>query len=892
VLRKKIVLLMILCLVCSPLVSLGTFGYNTGIQKASDTVLETHQQSITNQIMNNDPSISIITPAAGYLYLFKLQPIKMTFASMFGLGYAVVVGRNINLETVYNDVHHVKFVAHHMLTGWETIRWDYRTTDGLGGDMSLASGLYTITVIAYNETDFELASDSIKILYLKVGREDFGVFVNTKYDGGEVITTPLQLGMTDFASMLNTGESKQFSISMQNKDDTNIDLRFIRTKIMNNTEKVVETKCNIITTCDTSKQYEVSVEVRFPFVMLDGGQPLENNNPYFATKIGYQSQTGQGGTNHINTTVYIGRESISDPRVFRLSIKPENIETGSKLTFFTSYLTVDETGNEIFQRTYSIAFEPATELTITSIPREAKISYEFGRSAGVQTKISLRAEGGILDDIIQSILLDPLPSYMTFDLTIIGSREFLYESDQSYNISYSIDSIQNGNLVTFSVIGLPQRISATWGLQLGTLGDLAVSSFADLDMSQDVKRLSLSFFGNDQPFISLENFPKKLRFESGIDLRDGTGNITLIRGLDETRTLNVSLQHKDMTVTKSFELKNNFVQMKWKIDLLNSTGFFNITRDSESIMTISTIIEYNNWTFTKALELRNSHLQLSWDVDREQRTGQVILERDAGTGNPTLSFSLAHEGWILDDTLEFRNNYLELYWQLPTQTNTHVELGLITAGGQLFHNTISVVDDGTELFHIGFGIQTDDHYIMSWDYLNGQISNFQWSGRLLRLTDVDIGVNLAGEMFTISADIDVGESGSIELQFNKAVSVNFVNTASDSFKINGNVCINASRRLQLSWALGDTGYFTVYTFGQPLGDQFSLEVGYDPQHTGNYQYGFRLLGEHFIEITRTIQWYSVNGSLARIWILGDEPIPGDWTLEVLWNSQWYTVPWG
>ena len=84
---------------------------------------------------------------------------------------------------------------------------------------------------------------------------------------------------------------------------------------------------------------------------------------------------------------------------------------------------------------------------------------------------------------------------------------------------------------------------------------------------------------------------------------------------------------------------------------------------------------------------------------------------------------------FLDDTLEFKNNYLELFWQLPTQTNTHVELGLITAGGQLFHNTISVVDDGTELFHIGFGIQTDDHYIMSWDYLNGQITNFEWSGQ-------------------------------------------------------------------------------------------------------------------------------------------------------------------
>ncbi len=878
-------------LVCSPLISVGAFGLDSGKQITPGNTLE-NQQYQTQRTMNADPSISIVTPAAGYLYLFKLQPIKMTFASMLGLGYAVVVGRSINLDTVYNDIHHVKFVARQILTGWETIRWDYRTLDGLGEDMSLSSGFYTISAIAYDETDHELGSDSIKVFYLKIGREDFGVWVNTKYDGGEIISTPLQLGMTDFASMLNTGESKQFSISMQNKDDTNIDLRFIRTKIMNNTEKVVETKCNIITTCDTSKEYEVSVEIRFPFVMLEGGQPLEDNNPYFATKVGYQSHTGQGGANHVNTTVYIGRENINDPRVFRLSIKPENIESGSKLTFFTSYLTVDNTGNEVFQRTYSIAFEPATELTITSIPREAKISYEFGRSAGVQTKISLRAEGGILDDIIQSIMLDPLPSYMSFDLTILGSQEFLYESDRSYNISYSIDSIQNGNLVTFFVGGLPQRISASWSLSLGTLGDLAVSSYAELDMSSDVSRLSLSFFGNDHPFISLENFPRKLRVESGINLLDGTGNITVLRGLDDVRILNISLQHKDLTVTKSFELKNNFVQMKWKIDLINNSGFFNITRDSESVMTFSTIIEYHNWTFTKALELRNSHLELSWNINRLQRTGHVILSRDSGSGNPTLSFSIGHDGWILDDTLEFRNNYLELFWQLPTQTNSHVELGLITSGGQLFHNTIAVVDEGTELFHLGFGIQTDDQYIMSWDYQNGQISNFEWSGRLLRLTDVDIGVNLAGEVFTVSADIDVGQSGSIELQFNKAVAVTFVNTTTQSFKIQGSVSINATRRLQLSWALGDTGHFTVYTFGQPLGDQFSLEVGYDPQHTGNFQYGFRLLGDQFIEITRTIQWYSVNGSLVRIWILGDEPIPEDWSLDVLWNGQWYTVPWG
>ena len=872
------------------MISMGSFTSAT--EKESSPFTSLNQQQYTSPItLTTNSSIIIESPAPGNLYLFKLRPIKMAFASMFGLNYAVVVGRSINLDTVYNDIHHAKFITKRIITGWETTRWDYQTMDGLGTDMSMSSGLYTITVYGYDETNKEVAQDSIKVLYLRIGRDDFGVWVNTKYNGGETITTPLQLGLSDFASMLNTGESKQFNVTMQKKDDTNIDLRFTRTKIMNNTEKVIETKCNILTTCDSSKEYEVSVEVRFPFIMLEGGQPSENNNPYFSAKIGYQSRTGTGETNHVNTSFYVGRENISDPRVFRLSIKPENIESGSKLSFFTTYLTADGTGNELFQRTYTIDFEPATELTITSIPREAKICYEFGRSAGIQTKISLRAEGGILDDIVQSLTLDPLPSYMAFDLTILGSREFLYESNQVYNISYAIDSIQNGNLVSFAVSDLPERIQATWGLTLGTLGDLNVSSFAELNMSRDIKRLALSFHGNDRPFITLEKFPRKLRFDSTVDLLNGTGNITLLRGLDQTRTLNVSIEHKEMVVTKSFELKNNFVQMSWRIDLINGIGLFNITRDSDSVMTISTIIQYKNWTFTKALELRNSFLELSWNIDREQRTGQVILTRNTGTGDPTLSFSIAHEGWILDDTLEFKNNYLELFWQLPTQTNTHVELGLITGGAEIFHNSISVVDNGNELFHIGFGIQTDDHYILSWDYINGQIMNFEWSGKLLRLTEVDIGVNLAGEVFTISADINVGQSGSLELQFNKAVKVTFVDTAGETFKIHGSVSINATRRLQLLWELGDTGHFTVYTYGQPLGDQFSLEVGYDPQHTGSYQYGFRLIGQHFIQLTRTIQWYSVNGNLVRIWILGDQPIPGDWTLQVLWNGQWYPVPW-
>lgn len=889
--KNKVVWFVILSLVCSPLLSMGSIADTIENQPESLNLPADEQRYTTPVPLDGDPTVTIVSPAAGYLYLFKLQPIKMPIASLFGLGYSVVVGRSILLDTEYTNIHHVKISAKRMLTGWETVRWDYKTIDGLGADISLGSGLYTITVLGYNETGSELCQESVNVWYMKVGREDFGVWVNTKYDDGEILSTPLQLGMADFGSMLNTGESKQFTVSMQNQDDTTVDLRFIRTKIMNNTEKVVETQCNILTTCDTTRVYEVSVEVRFPFIMLDGGQPSEEKNPYFSTTVGYESRTAQGGANHVNMTFYVGRENISDPRVFRLDVKPEHIESGSTLTFFTSYRTVNTNGDELFQRKYSIEFDPATELTITSIPREAKISYEFGRSAGVPTKISLRAEGGVLDDITQSLTFEPLPSYMAFDLTIIGSREFLYESDRVYDITYGLDSEQNGNLVTLSLENIPERIHASWGLSLGTLGDFAASSFAELNMSQGVRRIALSFFGNDRPFFSLENVSRKIRIESNVNLLNGTGNIDITRQLLESRLINVSVQHKDMVVSKSFELKNNYVQMRWKIDLQNHTGLFNVTRDSESMITIISSIVYNDWKFSKTLVLQNKHLQLTWNINRAEKTGEIILSRDTSGGSPTLSFAVEHEGLKLADTLQFNNNYIKLIWQLPTQTNHHAQLGLITNGGELFHNTISVVDNNVELFHLGFGIQTDDHYILSWDYINGQISNFSWSGKLLRLTNVSIGANLAGELFTISADINVGEAGTVELEFNKPVAVTFIDTAGENFKIHGNVTINANRRLQLTWELTESGHFTVYTFGQPLGDEFNLEVGYDPQHNGNYKYGFRLTGEDFIEITRTIQWYAVNGQLVRIWVLGDQPIPGDWTLQVLWNYQWYTVPW-
>ena len=887
--KKGRVWFVVLSLFCSTVISFGVLAEVNSFER-NDEISEEITFSNDPGVIGEDPNIEIVSPESGYLYLFKLKPIKMRISSALGLGYSVVVGRSLVIDTDSENIHHMKFTAKGKITGWETVRWDYKNIDGLSTGMGLSSGIYDIAVYAFDEFDNEVGSDSATVFFIKVGRDDFGIWINTRYDGGEEFSTPLNIGLAEFGSMLNTGESKKVKVTMQNEDDTTVELRFTRTKIMEGSENVIETRFNVETECDTAKDYETSFEVKFPFTMLDGGQPSYSNNPYFSAKVGYNSYSADGeGPNKVDTTFFFGRDSMEEPRVFRMTLKPESLDSDSKLTFFTSYLGVDGSGNEVFQRVFSVGFEPATELTITTIPREAKISYDFGESAGVPTKISFRAEGGLLDDIIQSFTIDPLPGFMSFDLTVIGAREFIYESDQTYDLTYSLDSVQNGNLVRFEVVDLPKSIHASCGIDLGEFGDLSVASFAELDMSSDIESFSLYFRGNEVPFISVENLPRKLRFESFIDIPGGVGNISFYRRIDEVRAVNVNLAFGIVTITKSFELKNDFIRLAWDINILEGQGDIHVERDSNSAMAFSTSISIGDWTFAKSLELSNTYIGLSWDISHAERRGRITFSKDSDGGSPSLSVSISHNEWSIVDTVDLNNELIEVYWDLATLEDPHAEIGLNTGGNEIFHNTLSLVDDSVELLSFGIGIQTEDNFCLSWDNNGGAISNFEWSGRILSLSGVDILVNRDGDIFSIDADLQVGDEGIFEIELNKDVMVTFADSQSERFKIHGDVSLYADSRLRVSWELGESGKFEIFTFGEPIGDEFNLEFGWDPQHQGNYRYGFRLTGEDFVEITRTILWCSEGGQI-RIWILGG-PLPGDWELEVLWDYEWYSVPW-
>lgn len=181
--RKKIAWLVVVCFVCSPFLSIGTFANSNVYQTVPLATTSDYARGTSPIPLGENPHIAITSPAAGYLYLLHLQPIRMTLATAFGLKYSIVIGRSLQITTDSGDIHHAKFAAKRAITGWETDRWDYQTVDGISTDLSCASGIYNLTVIGYDATENELCRDMIKVLYIKVGQEDFGVWVNTKYNG-------------------------------------------------------------------------------------------------------------------------------------------------------------------------------------------------------------------------------------------------------------------------------------------------------------------------------------------------------------------------------------------------------------------------------------------------------------------------------------------------------------------------------------------------------------------------------------------------------------------------------------------------------------------------------------------------------------------------------------
>jgi len=723
---------------------------------------------------------------------------------------------------------------------------------------------------------------------------DFGVWINTKYNGVSN-STKLDIDLTQFTLMLSSLAWKYYNINFEQQGDTRVGIQFSKTQIyvFGETDpyvNVLQTQFDFTTTCETDKEVEVSLEVRFPFSLINkrgisesyqldspqsiisqklaklslalnekthsklfkiiseklinihittdennvGTQPvLTNSESYFCIRTGFSSSEGEKLPGKVLTRFFSGRNKLIDPQVLRMNIAPD-IDGKSSLTFFNSYLTVDESGNEAFYRTFSIGFEPAAELQITSILRESKIRYDFGRSADVSTKISLQALGGSLSGIVQHFIIDPLPEYMSFDLTVLGERSFKYEADRQYSVTYSVDSIQDDNLIKLDLKNLPLTMTVEWGLGISLIAKTGLG-LIDLNMSNDIDEVSLSLSGSTTPFIRVTNFPKRIRLEGFIDVP-------------------------------------------------NLNGYIRASKVSDATTTISVPIKFDKWLITGNLEMYNGYGQVSFN--------------------------------------------------LPGNDNSQVCVGLDTGNNAFLGLDFTVVDTQTsnQVLYVSVDSIATDNFLLSFDNSGGEIKDFKISGMITELSNIRIKINYQGLNFEISGTWVLRQEGSFSIEASKTIDLTLDNINAGDFIINGNLLVNPGGYVKVEWQRGQTGYFIFSTHGinaeveVSFGDKYSSNVyfygkvalasgatvkfSWDWSSNGNfmvfsnlfkelnvesyinyspeqqqYQYGFKANATN-VMFTRTLKWDIKN---LRFWWLGDEPLPSQWDVWILWDYIWHEV---
>ena len=711
--------------------------------------------------------------------------------------------------------------------------------------------------------------------------DDFGVWIYTKYNGN-TDEAKLDLDLNTFKLLLDGGGYKQYRLTLDERDDTTVNLQFVRTQIFledGSNVDVAQAHYIFETNADTTEDFEVSLEVRFPFSALEKKArttDVEVNNPikdklsqflakfllrlqnifdnifstkettpvtageeYFSMRIGFASPDNDEGPRRVETRFFFGRSELRDPRVFRMKISPTNMDDDAEISYFNSYLTVDANGAEAFYRTFSIGFNPASELQVTSIPRQAKISYNFGHSSGKLTEISLRAEGGALDSIIQKFIVDPLPDSMSFDLTILGERSFEYESDQSYSVTYIVESVQDGNLVKLDLNDLPKRMKISWGLGINLLRKSG-SGLIDLDMSSDIGAVKLYMADSEKPFVSVSHFPKKIRLSAFLDIDSLSGSVSLTTDQDATTVISVPLSLENWEITAEVRIYKGFGSVSFNFPSGEST-YFSVGFDTN-----------NDVLFGLDLTVVDTSL------DKEIL---VVSLGGFATQNLGLSFNNAN-GSI---------------------TNLDID-GAVTKLEDLY----LLVDFQGYSFN----------FEATWSIGNGGLFQLECNEELaLSLDDLEFnGLKLSGTLglhpgSTVAVEWERGQQGFFQvsadgIEVDTAIDFTYVDANTNQLNIYAKLVLNSNCILKFDWEWGDTGHFTVFT--NKFLEELEFKVGYIyDSGQDEYQYGFDINAQD-VGIVRTIQW-DVDGNLPRIWVLGDNPLPGDWYVWLLWNYNWYEV---
>ncbi len=485
--------------------------------------------------------------------------------------------------------------------------------------------------------------------------ESYGIWIYTLYNGTEKCTR-LKVSFLQFIYTLlhpSYGIPVSIDVDGDSAKDVRCTVRVYITSLSSASPGI-----RSVFTTEIERRLEGEL-----LVSLDVHIPLILSQDYISMKSGFYCVDSESSKFEMGFAFSLF--SFFSGRMFKFDLVPDYNYAGNLSTLY-SYEVFDASGQKLSSRSFEVHFMPATELHITTIPTDLKVHYSFGKSVGTKTRIVFKSYIDGKTNKIHSFIIDPLPSYMSFDLSVFGGKNFIYKSDRSFDVTYTMEASENGTPIKLELVHIPTKIEAAWGIT-GSFLPPSLGGFVDLDMSDNIKEVNLYFNNSKNPFMSVKNFPRKLCVEGFVDLFLH-GRIVTSKFSGSPTEITTTLRFKKWEIQGSLTVKDGTMKLEWGlpfkserhtsimfdtdnydmlgadikvIDVENNTKFlmlsfdgiatddFSVSWDSQSNGSISNfkwhgrITKLSNLRISVYHEGKNFNISGSWTLGRE---GYLLIE--------------------------------------------------------------------------------------------------------------------------------------------------------------------------------------------------------------------------------------------------------------------------
>lgn len=620
-------------------------------------------------------------------------------------------------------------------------------------------------------------------------------------------------------------------------------------------------------------------------------EPLDTDNDYISVGAGYRSPAGEQIPNTLEKRFSFAKGlkwsdgSIFKPAIFQHEMSPCNTVIGdAKIELLYGFRAHEvATGQDKFDVTFSVGFQPAVNLKTKFIPRDGYVAYFLnipGSSSwggwtprSQPTTISFTADinkGSGQDVPKLSLTLDKIDQNLAgsslywFSFDITGLNGFKYEASHRFNVGITVD-VPGYFTEKIEVKGLPTAVEAKWGIddldfiisQNKFYAKLGV--FSSLTMSSNIDKVSVfypKFEGSedapDSPFLEIRNVPKTQRVDLGgfLDLEKSSSNVLTVDvsgGVSMSSSGNIA----DATLYYPKADWENDPDIKL-LDIpsglpgsasANVNGYLRVNLDdlmdpnnrikgsinhgfNDNVDQVDVFLPSEQEIPILRFTQIPSRSSIRGDLYWAQLKGEAYASRSSDNKDP-IELNLEYGDYNIYNKLEIRDGHI--WTKFHINQNGYFELDTTP---NLFKNNLRInnYENGDQLL-----LSVDDvsatEFKSSWDIdTSGEqlvIEDLALSGVIDTLNQLEVYINFVGKHVSLEMDWEIGEEGNFDIEINQddEITIDF----DDLFDLSGT-------------PFDMHGYITLYN-NLGFDAQWRLKKGEDTNHPGYIKLNKEHVGE-------------------------------------------------